>query len=90
MPRYVIERDVGELTMEMEDVQKSVRKSKEVLASMPGVVWIRSYISTVEGKIYCEFDAPDPDAILEHAHRAGQRVDRISEIAFEIDPAMFV
>jgi hypothetical protein len=90
MPRYVIERDVGELTMEMEEVEQTVRRSKEVLATMPGVVWIRSYISTVEGKIYCEFNAPDPDAILEHARRAGQRVDRISEIAFEIDPAMFV
>jgi hypothetical protein len=90
MPRYVIERDVGEMTMEMDELRESVRISKEVVASMPGVVWIRSYISTVEGKIYCEFDAPDPEAILEHGRRAGQPVDRISEIAFEIDPAMFV
>jgi len=90
MPRYVIEREVGEMTMETADVEEAVRRSKEVLASMPGVVWIRSYISTAEGKIYCEFDAPDPEAILEHGRRSGQRVDRISEVAFEIDPAMFV
>lgn len=88
MPRYIIERDVGELTMD--EVEEGARKSKEVLASLPGVVWIRSYISEAEGKIYCEFDAPDPEAILEHARRSGQRVDRISEIAIEIDPAMFV
>jgi hypothetical protein len=90
MPRYVIERDVGEMTMDMEEVKESVRRSKEVVASLPGVVWIRSYISTVEGKIYCEFDAPNPEAIREHGRLAGQPVDRISEIAFEIDPAMFV
>jgi hypothetical protein len=88
MPRYIIERDVGALTQD--EVEEGARRSKEVLASLPGVVWIRSYISEVEGKIYCEFEAPDPEAILEHARRTGQRVDRISEIALEIDPTMFV
>ncbi len=56
---------------------------------MPGVVWIRSYVSESEGKIYCEYDAPDADAIREHARRAGIPVDRITEIALEISPAMF-
>jgi hypothetical protein len=88
MPRYIIERDVGALNME--ELQEGARKSKEVIAGLPGVVWIRSYISEAEGKIYCEFEAPDSEAIMEHARRAGQRVDRISEIALEIDPAMFV
>lgn len=88
MPRYIIERNVGTLTRA--EVEEGARKSKEVLASLPGVVWIRSYISETEGKIYCEFDAPDPEAILEHARRAGQPADKISEIALEIDPAMFV
>jgi hypothetical protein len=88
MPRYIIERNVGTLTRA--EVEEGARKSKEVLASLPGVVWIRSYISEKEGKIYCEFDAPDPEAILEHARRAGQPADKISEIALEIDPAMFV
>lgn len=88
MPRYIIERNVGELTRA--EVEEGARKSKEVIAGLPGVVWIRSYISETEGKIYCEFDAPDPEAILEHARQAGQPADKISEIALEIDPAMFV
>jgi hypothetical protein len=88
MPRYIIERDVGALNME--ELQEGARRSKEVIAGLPGVVWIRSYISEAEGKIYCEFEAPDSEAIMEHARRAGQRVDRISEIALEIDPGMFV
>ena len=57
---------------------------------MPGVRWIRSYVSDIEGKIYCEYDAPSPEAIREHARRAGMPVDRISEVALEISPAMFV
>ena len=88
MPRYIIERNVGTLTRA--EVEEGARKSKEVLAGLPGVVWIRSYISEKEGKIYCEFDAPDPEAILEHARQAGQPADRISEITLEIEPSMFV
>jgi len=56
---------------------------------MPEVRWIRSYVSDVEGKIYCEYDAPSPEAIYEHARRAGLPVDRVSLIALEISPAMF-
>ena len=59
------------------------------LAQMPEVRWIRSYVSDIEGKIYCEYDAPSPEAIREHARRAGVPVDRICEIALEISPAMF-
>lgn len=56
---------------------------------MPGVVWIRSCVSDVEGEIYCEYDAPGVEALLEHARRAGLPADRVSEIALEINPAMF-
>ncbi len=87
MPRYIIERNVGRLTREQLDA--AGRKSNEVLAGMSGVVWIRSYVSDAEGKIYCEYDAPDREAVLEHARRAGIPADRISEVALEISPAMF-
>jgi hypothetical protein len=87
MPRFIIERNVGSLTREQLDA--AGRKSNEVLTGMPGVVWIRSYVSDAEGKIYCEYDAPDRDSIIEHARRAGLPTDRISEIALEINPAMF-
>jgi hypothetical protein len=87
MPRYIIERDAGPLTWDQLDA--AGRKSNEVLAEMNGVVWIRSYVSDAEGKIYCEYDAPDRDAVVEHARRAGLPANRISEVALEINPAMF-
>jgi hypothetical protein len=87
MPRYLIERTVGALSRA--ELEAAGRKSNEVLSSMPGVVWIRSFVSDAEGKIYCEYDAPDPAAIREHARRAGLPVDRIVEIALEINPDMF-
>lgn len=88
MPRYIIERNVG--TINLEDLDAGGRKSNEVLAGMPGVTWIRSYVSQAEGKIYCEYDAPNPEAVLEHARRVGIPADKISEVTLEISPDMFV
>ena len=53
------------------------------------VRWIRSYVSEGEGKIYCEFDAPSPESIREHARRAGLPADKISLVTMEINPAMY-
>ncbi len=87
MPRYIIERTVGSMTEE--ELSVAAKRSIEVVDSMEGVVWIKSYMSGAEGKMYCEYEAPSPDAILEHARRAGLPVDKISEVSVEISPAMF-
>jgi hypothetical protein len=88
MPRYIIERSVPGLTRE--ELMAAGRRSAVVLADMPDVRWIRSYVSDAEGKIYCEYDAPSAEAIREHARRAGLPADRVSEVALEVDPTMFV
>jgi hypothetical protein len=87
MPRFLIERTVGTLTPEQIDAGS--RRSIEVLSTMSDVVWIRSYYSDAEGKIYCEYEAPNAEAIREHARRAGLPVDRILEVSLELSPAMF-
>jgi len=87
MPRYIIERNVPGITREA--LEAASRRSIEVIEGMPGVRWIRSYVSAADGKIYCEYDAPDPEAIREHARRAGLPADRISEVWLEVSPAMF-
>jgi len=88
MPRYIIERNVGRLSPE--ELRAAGRNSNAVLSEMPGVVWIKSYVSDAEGKIYCEYDAPNAEAVLEHARRTGIPADRISEVSLEISPAMFM
>ena len=87
MPRYIIERSVPGLTRE--ELLAASRRSVAALDEMPDVRWIRSYVSDAEGKIYCEYDAPSIEAILEHARRAGLPADRVSEVSLEISPAMF-
>jgi hypothetical protein len=88
MPRYIIEREVG--TLSREDLTAAGFRSNAVLAELDGVVWVKSYVSDAEGKIYCEYDAPNAEAVLEHARRAGLPANRISEVSLEISPAMFV
>lgn len=87
MPRYIIERNMkAENAEQLAEVGKL---SAKVCDEMEGVVWVRSYVSEAEGKVYCEYEAPNPDAILEHASRVGIPADKISEVAMEIDPSMF-
>jgi hypothetical protein len=88
VPRYIIEREVGKLSAA--DLGAAGRRSNAVLAAMDGVVWIKSYVSDAEGKIYCEYEAPNAEAVLEHARRAGLPANRISEVSLEISPAMFI
>ena len=87
MPRYIIEHTVGTLTPKT--LKTADRKSNAVLDDMPGVRWIRSYVSHSAGKIFCEYDAPSIEAIMEHARRTGIPVDKVSEVSLEISPAMF-
>lgn len=87
MPRYIIERMVGAITPE--ELEAGSRRSLGAIAELDGVVWIRSYVSYADGKIFCEYEAPNEEAVREHARRAGLPVDGVSEVALEISPAMF-
>ena len=88
MPRYIITRNTPGIKLDALDA--AGRTSNRVLAEMGTVKWIRSYVSEADGKIYCEYDAPNETAVREHAQRAGLPVDHIAEVSLEINPAMFM
>ena len=87
MPRYIIERTLP--SMPPEELQKLAKRSIEVADGMPGVVWIKSYISESEGKTYCEYEAPNPDVLFEHARRLGISAEQVTLITAEVNPSMF-
>jgi len=87
MPRYIIERALPK--MPPHEMQKLAKRSIEVAEGMPGVVWIKSYISEAEGKTYCEYEAPNPEALFEHARRLGISAERVTLINAEVNPSMF-
>lgn len=86
MPKYILIRTVGEVSEE--EIEAAAKRSIEVIEQMPGVRWIRSYYSAEEGKLYCEYEAPNAELLFEHAQRARLPLDR-AEVVRELEPAMF-
>lgn len=86
MSRYVIERTLpgaGQLSeQELADIST---RSNEVLAGMEDVSWVESYVT--DDKLYCVYDAGDPELVREHARRGGFPADSVSEVRSVISPA---
>ena len=87
MPRFMVERTIEHISMDM--LEEVTRRSRDAMTDLSGVRWIRSFVSEAEGKIYCEYDAPSAELIMEASRLAGLPVDRISEVSIEISPEMF-
>lgn len=85
MPRFVIERDIpGAGSWTDAEVEAVTAKSEGVLAEMPDVHWQHSYVS--DDKLFCVYEAPDADSVLEHAKRGGFPANKVSEVRRIIAP----
>ncbi len=86
MPKYLISRTVP--LLKEEEISAAGRRSKSVCDEM-GIKWIKSYYSAIDGKLYCEYEAPSVEAVYEHGRRAQLPVDSVTLISGEFDPSMF-
>ncbi|HXG30071.1 MAG TPA: DUF4242 domain-containing protein [Thermodesulfobacteriota bacterium] len=86
MPRFLVTRTVPPL--KEEEITAAARMNKAVAEEL-GIKWIKSYHSAIDGKFYCEYEAPNIEAIYEHARRAQLPIDNVSMISGEFDPSMF-
>jgi hypothetical protein len=76
MPMYVIERTFAEqLDMTVEEV-----KLLDEINFDEGVKWLFSFLSADRHQTYCLYEAPNPDAILAAAKRAGIPADAVTEV----------
>jgi Protein of unknown function (DUF4242) len=83
MALYLIERNFAEQLNVTEDAALAV---KQVNADC-GVQWLFSFLSADKKKIYCLYEAPNPDAIREAARKAGLPADVIVELGDQkVDP----
>lgn len=87
MDRYVIERTLpGAGALTDEQIGAVATRSNEVLAELgDGVSWVESYVT--DDKLYCVYDAEDPQLIREHAARGGFPCDAIAPVRRTISPA---
>ncbi len=87
MARYLVTRTLPPLTPEQ--LETVGRKVVAVCAQMKDVEWIRSHL-TADGKhSFCEFEAPNAEALREHAVQAGLPVDDVIPLGKELGPSLF-
>ena len=86
MPKFVIEREMpGVGNLSTEQLHEAAQTSCGVLYEMgPQIQWVHSYVT--DNKIYCIYNAPDEEAIKQHAKLAGFPADKISRVKAMIDP----
>lgn len=86
MPKYIIEREIPEAgKLSADQLQQISAKSCSVLRDMgPSIQWVESYVTG--NKIYCIYNAPNEEAIRQHAERGGFPANSISEVKNRIDP----
>ena len=76
MPMYVIERTFAE---QLDPSSEDVTLIEEINAD-EGVNWVFSFLSADRHRTYCLYEAPNPDAIIAAAKRAGLPADVVTEV----------
>jgi uncharacterized protein DUF4242 len=76
MPVYLIERRFAE---QLEMTSDDVKLIEEINAD-EGVSWLFSFLSADRHRSYCLYEAPNPDAIINAARRAGLPADVVTEV----------
>ena len=86
MPKYVIERNIpGAGALTSEQLKGISQTSCGVLSELgPQIQWVHSYVT--KDKIYCVYNAPNKDMVLEHAKRGGFPANSVNEVSTIIDP----
>jgi hypothetical protein len=89
MPRYVIERDFGNVGDD--EIQEVAARSKVTGAEQfPDIEWEHSHVVSEEGgsiKSFCVYSAPSAARLKEHADSVGgHEVTRVYEIIGDVTP----
>lgn len=86
MGRYVIERSLpGAGALSDDDVREIIAKLNAVLSGLgDGVAWVHSYVT--DDKLYCVYDARDPELIRQHARAGGFPCDSVEPVRRTITP----
>ncbi|MCC6995152.1 MAG: DUF4242 domain-containing protein [Deltaproteobacteria bacterium] len=86
MPKYVVERTLpGAGKLSGDELRAIATRSNQVLRDLgPDVQWVHSYVTG--DKIYCVYNARDPEIVREHARCGGFPADSVCEVTSTIDP----
>ena len=77
MPLFVIERNFAERLEVSRDAALKIIEVNDDL----GLRWLYSFLSADKRKTYCLYEAPNAQALREHAKRLGVPADNIIEVS---------
>lgn len=86
MPKYVIERNIpGAGKLSPAELSAIAKQSCNVIEKLgPQIQWVHSYVTP--DKVFCVYNAANPELIKEHARQGGFPADSIAEVKCTIDP----
>jgi hypothetical protein len=87
MPRYLLERTLGEVSRE--DLDRIAAHSTEIrLASFPQIEWEHTHVVRADAglKAFCVYESPDRESVLAHAEALGLPVERCFEVETDLSP----
>jgi hypothetical protein len=87
MPRYLMERTVGDVTRE--ELDRIAERSQQIRAErFPEITWEHSHVvRTPEGlKAVCLYESPNADSVKAHAAALGLPVERFYEVETDLIP----
>ena len=79
VPRYLIERNLPQ-GITAEEVEDAVRRAIAVNLTLPEIRWLHSHLAIDRSKFFCEYEAPNPDAVRDAARLAEIPCDRVTEV----------
>jgi hypothetical protein len=87
MPRYLMERTVGDVTRE--ELDRIAERSQQIRAErFPEITWEHSHVvRTPEGlKAVCLYESPNAESVKAHAAALGLPVERFYEVETDLSP----
>ena len=88
MPRYIIQRNLGRVTLpQVEAVGLKAKQVRE--ASFPDITWEHSHVvETKDGmRTFCVYSAPSVERVKAHAAAVGMPADEVFNLVTDVDPA---
>jgi hypothetical protein len=89
VPRYLIERPLGEISDE--DLDRAAEHSTQVrLEQFPGMQHEHTHVTRGDDGViaFCVYEADAPELVREHAEAAGLPVGRILEVERDLEPPL--
>ncbi len=83
MATFIIERNFAE-QISLDPENEGILKVNEEV----GVKWLYSFLSLDKKKTYCLYEAPNAEAVIEAARRAGVPADVVTQVDLPVGPAM--